>query len=134
MLNYKNITCIPEPEGKKGIYAALNFGFNKYAKEYKYMTFINDDDFWLPDFSVLIDTILNNDYGLVYGKTKYVDSSGVTISEQSCSSDFKNFIPLLRGGIVLLTQQATIIRSDLFFKIGGFDESYFRRSCQSRNT
>lgn len=122
--NMFNITCIPEPEGKKGIYAALNYGFQNYANEYKYMTFINDDDFWVPEFRVLIDTILQDKYDLVYGKTKYFDEKGKVITEQSCSGRFKDFVPLLRAGVVMLTQQATIIKSKWYFKLNGFDESY----------
>lgn len=37
---------------------------------------------------------------------------------------FKKFIPLLNSNIILLTQQATLIKSSLFFQIGGFDENY----------
>ncbi len=122
--NMYNITCIPELEGKKGIYAAINHGFQNYATDYKYITFINDDDFWLPEYRVLIDTILQDKYDLVYGKTKYFDEKGKVITEQSCSGRFKDFVPLLRAGVVMLTQQATIIKSEWYFRLNGFDESY----------
>ena len=68
---YGNIECLPELEGKKGIYAALNHGFKTYGKDYEYLTFINDDDYWLPDFKLLIDAIKEN-YDLVYGKVNYI--------------------------------------------------------------
>lgn len=121
---YNNITCISEPEGKKGIYAALNFAFRMYAHEYEYMTFINDDDYWLPDFRILIDAIKSNKFDFVYGKTKYVDSQNELLGDQTSSSRFLDFIPLLHSNIVLLTQQATILRSEWYFKLNGFDESY----------
>ena len=41
---FGDIECLPELEGKKGIYAALNHGFRTYGKEFEYLTFINDDD------------------------------------------------------------------------------------------
>ena len=55
---YNDIECIAEPKEKKGIFAALNYGFNIYGHDYKYLTFINDDDFWLPNYSCLINNIL----------------------------------------------------------------------------
>lgn len=121
---YDSITCISEPEGIKGIYAALNFAFQTYANEYEYMTFINDDDYWLPNFRVLIDAIASNNFDLVYGRTKFVDSYDMALDEQTSYGSFSDFVPLLYSNIILLTQQATIIRSECFFKLNGFDESY----------
>lgn len=121
---YGDIECLAEPEGKKGIYAALNHGFNTYGHDYEYMTFINDDDYWLPDFKILIDAIINRDLDFVYAKTKYVNKENVFLSEQACSRRFHDFIALLNANIVMLTQQATIIRSQWYYKLNGFDESY----------
>ena len=121
---YGDICCLPEKTDKRGIYAALNYGFQTYGHEYEYLTFINDDDYWLPEYKTLITAILKGDLDLVYGKTKYVDAHGVTLGEQASSGRFSDFIPLLTSNIILLTQQATIIRSDWYFKLNGFDESY----------
>lgn len=122
---YEDIECLAEPKGKGGIYAALNYGFRTYGREYDYLTFINDDDYWLQNYSLLIKAMTNDrSLDMVYGKTRYIDASGNTIGSQSCSNQFKSFIPLHQSGIVLLTQQATLIRSDLYFNIGGFDENY----------
>lgn len=41
---------------------------------------------------------------------------------QTCSARYKAFKALLREGIVLFTQQAVLMRSNVFTKIGGFDE------------
>ena len=35
------LECLPEPEGCKGIYTALNHGFNTYGKDYEYLTVNN---------------------------------------------------------------------------------------------
>lgn len=119
------IKCIPEPKGKKGIYAALNYGFYTYAKDYDYITFINDDDYWLPSFGKMID-ILNKDSSIdfIYSKTLYVDENNRVFRKQSCSNQFYSFLNLFHRDIILFTQQTTLLRSELFFKIGGFDESY----------
>ena len=121
---YGNIECLPELEGKKGIYAALNHGFKTYGKDYEYLTFINDDDYWLPDFKLLIDAIKEN-YDLVYGKVNYIlENKNGEIKPMACSNQFKDFIPLLHSKVVLFTQQATLVKSSLFFQIGGFSEDY----------
>lgn len=120
-----NIECLPEPEGEKGIYAALNHGFYTYAKDYDYITFINDDDYWLPSFHKMIDILDKNpSIDFIYSKTLYVNESNQVFRKQSCSNQFYSFLDLFHRGIILCTQQTTLLRSELFFKIGGFDESY----------
>lgn len=119
------IECIPEPKEKKGIYAALNYGFYTYAKDYDYITFINDDDYWLPSFNKMIE-VLDKDPSIdfIYSKTLYVDENNRVFRKQSCSNQFYSFLDLFHRGIILFTQQTTLLKSNLFFKIGGFDESY----------
>lgn len=121
---FGDIECLPELEGTKGIYAALNHGFNTYGKDYEYLTFINDDDYWLPDFKLLINTI-DKGYDFVYGKVNYIleNKKGV-VKPMACSNQFKEFVPLLYHKIILFTQQATLIKSKYYFEIGGFSENF----------
>lgn len=122
---YPNIDYIAEPQNKRGIYAALNHAFFTYGKGFQYFTFINDDDYWLPQFQILIDQIRQNpELDFVYGKTIYINDENRCIGKQTSANMFKRFIPLLHSSIILLTQQSTLIKSQLFFKIGGFDENY----------
>jgi hypothetical protein len=89
------------------------------------MTFINDDDCWLPDYRKLIDAMLcDESLDMVYGRTRYVNECGQTIGTQTCYGRFRSFVSLFKQGIIMLTQQATIIKSELYFRLGGFDESY----------
>jgi len=122
---YPEIKVISEPANCAGIYPALNHAFKKYAKDYKYLTFINDDDFWLPDFTELFKILdKNHDVDVVYGRVRYVDVNGDFIGEQTSSPRYKAFKALLSKNIVLFTQQATLMKSELFFKLNGFDESF----------
>ena len=121
---YGDIECLAEPSEKKGIYAALNHGFNTYGRDYQYLTFINDDDYWLDDFRLLIEKIQAG-YDFVYGKVDYiVDAQGCRIKPMACGHRFTDFIPLLYSNVILFTQQATLIKSELFFRLGGFSEKY----------
>lgn len=122
---FPNLEIIPEPNDCKGIYPALNNAIKTYAKDYKYVTFINDDDYWLPDFIKLFEIMdKNNEIEVVYGRTVYVSAEGRTIGEQTSSGRYKAFKALLTKNIILFTQQATLMKSDLFFRVGGFDENY----------
>lgn len=121
---YPKLECIAEPEHCKGIYSALNYVFNKYAHDYEYITFINDDDYWLPNFKLLIDKA-DLGYDFIYGKVNFVfDNEDKKDIPMACSNQFDDFIPLLNSNIVLFTQQATLIKSELFFKLNGFSENY----------
>ena len=121
--DYMGIDCIPEPSDNKGIYGALNHGFNLLGHDYKYLTFINDDDFWLPDYRYLINE-LSYDFDIVYGRNQFVDVDGSYVSTQPASKRFRDYLPLYRHNVTLMTQQSAIFKSALFFKFGGFDESY----------
>lgn len=120
------LRVIPESEGNpKGIYAALNTAFEALTGDYDYMTFINDDDYWLPDFSSLLDSITTDVWDMVYARTCFVDEKGAFLTEQTSCPWFSWFGGLLkRKGIVMLTQQATIIKTSLFRQLAGFDTSY----------
>lgn len=122
---YGNIECLAEHPCKKGIYAGLNYGFQTYGYKYKYLTFLNDDDHWFPDYKLLIDYIdSHRDVDMVYGRTCYIDEQSLKIGSQTSFPLFHMFLSLLKKDVVMLTQQATLITSELYFKLGGFDETY----------
>lgn len=117
-----DVDCIAEPIGCKGVFDAVNYVFYLLGKQYEYITYINDDDYWLPDFSILLELIEHTKVDLVYGKVVY-ERNGKRI-RMACSDRFSDFVPLLKCGIVLFTQQATLLRSSVFFAVGGFDVTY----------
>jgi hypothetical protein len=122
-LRFPNLEILPEPIDCKGIYSALNYGLMKYADFYEYLTFINDDDYWLPNYIDLITCLdKNKSVDVAYGRVKYVDENGIVIGMQTCSGRYRAFKALLKQGIVLFTQQAVLMRSNVFIEIGGFDE------------
>lgn len=116
------VECIAEPDGCRGIYPALNHGFDILGHDYAYLTFINDDDYWRPDYGRLIDIAVGGRVDLVYGKVDF--DMGGRIIDMACSGRFYDFVALLQRRIVLFTQQAAIVRSSVFFAAGGFDEHY----------
>ncbi len=120
-----HIDILQEPADKKGIYSALNYGFNTLLDDFEYLAFVNDDDCWLPDYSILINAIESDSWDMVYARTCFVDEKGAFLTEQTSCPWFSWFGGLLkRKGIVMLTQQATIIKTSLFRQLAGFDTSY----------
>jgi GT2 family glycosyltransferase len=122
---YPELDVIIEPDGCAGIFGALNYAFKEEGKKYKYITFINDDDFWLNDFKFLFEKMDSSiDIDVVYGRVKFVNVFSKDIGVQTSSSRYKVFKKLLVNNVILFTQQATLMRSNVFFRVGGFDERY----------
>ncbi|MGV8095622.1 MAG: glycosyltransferase [Mangrovibacterium sp.] len=121
---YPHLTVLREPVNCKGIYEALNFGLKAFAKDFKYLTYINDDDFWYPEFQSLFQAMDHKHVDIVYGRVNFVNADGHVIGEQASSPRYRDFGNLLYKEVVLFTQQATLTRSTLFLKLGGFDENF----------
>ncbi|WP_442844800.1 hypothetical protein [Leeuwenhoekiella sp. H156] len=123
--SHPQLEILEEPGHVKGIYAALNYALLKYAPNFEYLTFINDDDFWLPAYRNLIDLVLSNKtVDVAYGRVLYYNESANVISKQTCSPSYENFEALFFSDVILFTQQSTLIKSELFTDLNGFDESY----------
>lgn len=122
---FPNHLVLCEPDDCKGIYQALNHVFKNYGHEYKYLGFINDDDLWTSGYPMLFD-ILDKDLSIdvAYGRVRFVNEKGMAIGEQTSFPFYKFFPMLLTKNIILFTQQATLMRSTLYFEEDGFDESY----------
>jgi len=119
------LEILTEPHNCKGIYPALNFALFKHARDYKYLAFINDDDHWLPNYNKLFEILDNNSkIDVAYGRVIYINEDDKILTEQTSSGRYKAFGTLLHRKIVLFTQQATLMRSNLFLKLDGFDESF----------
>ena len=124
-IKFPNIEIIAEPLQCKSIYSALDYSFKKYANNFKYIGYINDDDYWLLGFRQLFRTLETcSDVGVVYGRVNFVDDNNNIIYSQVSSPFYKAFSKLLLSKIVMFTQQATLMRVSTYFIIGGFDTTY----------
>ena len=112
---FPHLEVVAEPENKKGIYPALNSAIKRFATKYKYVTYINDDDYWLPGFKKLITTMDENEQlDAVYAKTLFVNENNNKIGEQTSSPRYKSFKVLLKKKIVLFHQQANLMQRVIF--------------------
>jgi hypothetical protein len=114
-----------EEGGAKGVYGPVNHVLKSRASNYAWVGYINDDDYWLPDMKRLIDSSIgNSNDDILYGRVLYINEHGDPLTVSSCTDRYKSFPMLAARGIIMFTQQATLIRSDLYLRLGGFDESF----------
>ena len=113
-------------EGRgKGVFGAVNHILKSRASNYDWVGYINDDDYWLPDMKGLIDSAMENrENDILYGRVLFVNQRGKPLMVSSCTARYKSFPILAARGVSIFTQQAALIRSDLFLQLGGFDESF----------
>ena len=114
-----------EDHAKLGIFHAVNTALNKFTG-YEYFSFINDDDYWLPGFTQLIQCIkANPDLSFVYAKTIFASHSYSRFKCGSFSPFYRHFSYLLQMGIPMFTHQSLIIRRHCLQLLGDqFDLSY----------
>jgi len=109
----------------EGVYAAVNDVLRDRASEYKYLTYLNDDDFWLPSYSGLANILDHNtNIDIAYGRTICTDENGKTLSPIAHFPIGAAFSNIAVCGIPIFTQQSSLIRSSLYTELLGFDESY----------
>lgn len=116
------IVCEPE---KTGVYGAVNFGLRNSIEGCQYLSYINDDDYWLPNYKNLFSILDRNpNIDLAYGRVNYVDENDGLIFESTSSGNYRAFKSLIGRDVVLFTQQAVLMRSKVYESLQGFDESY----------
>jgi hypothetical protein len=119
-----NVETIIDANGKT-LYSALNHAIRHYAHGHAWIGYINDDDYWLDSMSGILDIVEgDNNNDIVYGRVRFINQRGDPLAVSACSPRYRAFPLLASRGIPLFTQQAVLFRSDLFFKLGGFDEKY----------
>ena len=121
---FPGLEVVAEP-AKAGIFAAVNFALRRSAGSYQYVGYINDDDYWLPGFEALFTTLDRSpQIDIAYGRVNFINERNEVLFASTSSSRYKALKRLFARDIVLFTQQATLITSNCFRRLGGYDESY----------
>ena len=106
---------------KGNMYKAINFGLKQLDVEW--ITYINSDD--MLNAEAVLDAI--DKYGenadIIYGNTRYIDNWGKLIYRYK-GAHTSLFDGLFLNGQLPFSQPGTIIRADIYHKLGGFSESY----------
>ena len=120
---YKENKIFVEPDHINGIFESLNWALNNINDKYEYFTYINDDDYWLPDMYDLIKYSLNSNKDIIYSKNIFIDEEK---SFQYNGSNFPNtklFCDLCLSSIPQFTQQSVLIRYETLKENNFFDIS-----------
>jgi glycosyltransferase involved in cell wall biosynthesis len=115
--------CIYFYKENGGQGSARNYGVINATSSY--VTFLDQDDFYLPDRNEILISGLSDDAGYVYGDAIEADADGSVvrygmIKEHSIHPKTK-LIQLL-GQDMFILPSATLICKDKFLSVGGFDE------------
>jgi len=110
---------------KCGVFQAVNDGMWSTMGECKYVGYINDDDYWLPSFARLFELLDSApELAVAYARVLFVDEENRPLFESTSSPRYQAFKTLLASGAVIITQQATLVRREVFASLSGFDNSY----------
>lgn len=117
------LTIIPERRAE-GVYSAVNDILLNVDHSFDWITYINDDDYWLPGMSRLIDCASQTDAELLYGRVNFVDINDRTLASSTTTRFYRMYPYLAARGIYLFTQQAVLLKPTVFKRFNGFDEYY----------
>lgn len=121
---YPGCRVLVEPD-QRGVYAAVNFGISSRSPTVKYIGYINDDDSLKPGYLDLVRAMdCDPDLSVAYGTVTFVKPDGSKIHESTSSRFYAWYADLLAWKITVFTQQATLMRQELYERLGGFDEDY----------
>ena len=126
----KLLSSIPDPRVRvfnhtmsKGASASRNLGLQNSSGDY--ITFLDDDDEWLPsklEKQVSLFNSLSPDWGLIYNWMDHYLSNNILANQTHPIFEGEIFIPMLDGNIIAGTS-TLMIRREVYLDLGGFDEN-----------
>ena len=120
---YKDNVFVIEPENINGVFESINWAFKNLKNEYKYFTYINDDDYWLPGMYKLLDYCLTSEEDIIYSNNIFINPLNNSSYKGSNFPNTKLFCNLSLCGVPQFTQQSVLIKSKTFQENNFFDES-----------
>lgn len=120
---YPAVTVVAEAGEGAGLYGAVNYGA-RLGSDWRWLTYLNDDDWLLPGFDRLLDAAERNEADVIYGRVSYIDAEGRTLGALPVEPCPRRFASLMRAGIPPFTQQGTLVSRDCFDRLGGFDPDF----------
>jgi hypothetical protein len=119
---FPSLRVVPEPEGRAGMYAAINAGLAA-VPDWGAFTYINDDDLLLEGFQEVLGRVRVGQAMVVYGGVRLIDTDGRRIGAIPTSP----FPSLNRDLYALRTepvfQHGTVATRAVVEQLGAFDTS-----------
>jgi len=96
----------------------------------RYLHFLDDDDWLLPGaLAALYSVARTTAAGWIYGTTRFLDQDKNLLTDHHVRVSGNGFLQAVGGEWIPL--QASLIRSDAFFEVGGFDPRF--TVCQDKD-
>jgi hypothetical protein len=121
---FPHVMVVPEPESRRGMYAAINAGLSAVA-EWDAFTYLNDDDFLLPRFAAVARAAeaAGDRPLLAYGRVRLVDVTGRRLGATPVSPWPRLNRTLYALRLEPVFQQGTVVTWAAWRQVGGFDEA-----------
>lgn len=103
------------------LYAAVNAGL--FAGNAEWVTYINADDLLYAESIQQRVEVASRDSDILYGSVDFIDGDGRFLRSWRPAREAA-LLPLYRAGFSPMLQQGTLIRRELFQKLGGFSTKY----------
>lgn len=122
--DFPDVTVISEGSSRS-LYEAINVAIVRFSGQYKYFSYINDDDYWCGGYVSLFHILdCSRSVQLAYGKIALVDLAGNELRKVPVAPRGLGFVRLQHLGVDGFTQQAVLMRSEVFRLLGVFDVRY----------
>lgn len=120
---FPEVEVIGEKSGGS-LYKAVEDGLRE-AGDWKWFTYINDDDCLLPGFADMVQRHEKlNTEAVAYGLVDLLDEEGSRIAPFPICRNPKWFYPLWWMGLTPFTQQGTLVSREVWVRLSGFDSEF----------
>ncbi|MEM1157500.1 MAG: hypothetical protein AAGH72_04520 [Verrucomicrobiota bacterium] len=141
-LQAPSATILGEGPDCRSMYSAINMAVKSSDLPWTHFTYINDDDFLLPDFGLLLANLYHKKADFSYGLVDLVGDDGNLIYPIPIVRNPNHIIDLYSLGISPFTQQGTVVGRSLYEKLECFDDAFkyagdmdfWCRACQMNPT
>jgi hypothetical protein len=98
----------------------------------RYLIFLDDDDWLLPGaFAAHWAVAQNSPAGWIYGAVNFLDGDEKFLAEHHVGVSGNGLVQMAGGDWIALA--GSIVRSDVFFQVGGFDPRYVAANIHEMN-
>ncbi len=122
---YPDCTVIADGGPEEGMYGAINRGW-RHGQDWDWFTYINDDDVLGSGFAPMAAEHIawGQKTCVAYGNICNLDTQGRSLGRQTVEKNSAWFLPLMRKGISVFSQQGTLCSRQVVEQLNGFDASY----------
>ena len=123
---FPHATVLADAGREAGLYGAINAALDGGGEDWRWFTYINDDDELGPDFGKMAKRHFEAPHPepVVYGRVRLIDEQDGTVGFVTLERNPACIPAVLRAGISPLNQQGMLFHRDVVRELGHFDTQY----------